>query len=47
MQNYMERRLIGLHDTGSASNFKEKIVLFVIGVAVLFFVPFIHFGKYM
>ena len=36
---------MGVHESGTSSNAKEKLLTFALGVSVIFTVPFVHFGK--
>ncbi len=42
----MEKRLIGLHEAGSKSGVKGKLLAVTVSLALLFFIPFVHFGKF-
>lgn len=45
MDRYLERRLVGLHEAGSATGFKVKFIAFIAGICVIFILPFLHLGK--
>lgn len=45
MESYVEKRLVGLHSVGTAAKFKEKFVLFIAGLFVIFLIPALHFGE--
>ena len=47
IQSYMERRLQGLHDTSSpsVSNYKDKILSFLVGALTIILLPYLHLGK--
>ena len=44
MENYVEQRLNHLHDTGTKTKFKQKILTFIVAALVVFFLPYLHIG---
>lgn len=48
IQSYMESRLQGLHDTSSASvsNYKDKVLSFIVGALTIILLPYVHLGKF-
>ena len=44
-RSYMSERLMGLHNAGAEVNFREKFLVFLASLAVIFLLPFFHLGK--
>jgi len=46
MESYMESRLWDLHVAGVKSRFMQKLSAFIIGVAVIVILPYLHIGVF-
>jgi hypothetical protein len=48
IQNYMEKQMNTLHSSSSQSvtNYKDKVISFLMGALVLVLLPYFHIGKF-